>query len=251
MTIHNTDKVIAMPTPVKVALDKAIKSSDVNASTKKIINIVLSEDVSFRFASLPDEVRKIIRNAVIADLKAKVPVYSSMTECAIAYGCTTPNVKKWRDEDRRGAESIRARGRGRGTKNKFNHLPDGSLVPFVPVAEKRNATKTSVEPVIVPVVEPVVKTTPSTKKAVKPTAKPVKVAKVTKPVAKPVVKSTKVAKVAKPVAKPVKVAKVTKTEPKVHRLVLKEVKGKGNTRQLKAVPIAKKPTKKPVKKSTK
>lgn len=192
-------KKITMPKPVRIALESAVKSNKVGASAKKIIKEVLKEadSVSFRFASLPDDARQAIRTAVIADLKKET--YVSMTACAVAYGCTAPNVKKWRDEDKKGVKTIRARGRKNGTKNQFSHLEDGSTVPFVPVSEKRN---------------PAIK---SIRKVVKADSKAVKIAKV----AKAVKKAT------------------NKPEKRVHRLIIKEVKGVGNSRHIKAVPVAK------------
>jgi hypothetical protein len=133
-----------------------------------------------------------------------------MTACAVAYGCTAPNVKKWRDEDKNGIKTIRARGRKQGTKNQLTHLEDGSTIPFVPVAERRN-TETPA---------PAIK---SIRKVVKADSKPVKSPKA--------VKAVKVAKIIK---------KASKTpEKRVHRLIIKEVKGTGNSRHIKAVPVAK------------
>lgn len=199
-----------MPKPVRIALESAVTSDKVSKTAKKIIKEVLKEadSVSFRFASLPDDARQAIRLAVIADLKANT--YVSITACAVAYGCTAPNVKKWRDEDKMGIKKIRARGRKEGTKNQLTHLPDGSTIPFVPVAERRNNETQA----------PAIK---SIRKVVKGNSKPVKASK-----------SVKVVKVAKVVKSATK-----KPEKRVHRLVIKEVKGTGNARHIKAVPVAK------------
>lgn len=203
-------KNIAMPKPVRIALENALNAKSTEAKAKKIIAEVLKEakSVSFRFASLPDEARQAIRLAVIADLKDNT--YVSMTACAVAYGCTAPNVKKWRDEDKSGIKTIRTRGRKEGTKNALTHLPDGSTVPFVPVAERRKAvTITAVR----------------------------KVAKASKPVN---TKAPKAVKASKPVKAPKAINSVKKsTEKRTIRLVVKQVKGVGNTRHIKAVPVVK------------
>ena len=114
----------AMPKMTKEAIvkgmEKARRKNETDEQLYKRFGITANDFKHYRFNSLPDSARQLVRNDVVMTAKNHVSQGIKVGSSAIAkmYGLSITPVIVWMEEEKQGIRKLRARGRPQGALNK-------------------------------------------------------------------------------------------------------------------------------------